>query len=181
MGINIGGFTIDGFTGSQAMKIAGASPAYTVDTTGRTYYPNQIGFIAGYNVDPGWIAWPTATWTKQTYFNNTVYNKGGGYSAGRFTVPVAGAYLFHYTIYVNKPTAAQGSHIYSNFFINGGQTNSAIRLKGHFQPVNYSFVNEDVDILYLNVGDYVEAYNYANVAGISFYPYYSEFAGMLVG
>jgi hypothetical protein len=79
MGLDIGGtFTIGGPVAQQALSIYGAASAFEIDNAGRTYYKNQIGFIAGYNTDPGWIAQPASTWYRQPNLNNTVYNKGGG-------------------------------------------------------------------------------------------------------
>ena len=181
MGINIGGaFTINGVSGTQALKIAGASDALVIDTTGRTTYPNQIGFISGYSTDPGWVA-QALGWTAQKYQNATTYNKGGGFSAGRFTAPVAGSYLFHWVGYENKVTAGVGVYIHPTFWVNGTYSNTFIRLKAHDKPASYSFVGEVVDIIYLNVGDYVELHIYHSAAGISLYWAYSQFSGFLVG
>jgi len=94
MAIDIGGaFTIEGAKAGQALKIRGAQDAFVIDAIGRTFYPNQIGFLAGYSADPGWAAQP-AGWSAAgawQYLNTTVYNKGGGFANGRFTAPVAGA------------------------------------------------------------------------------------------
>lgn len=180
MGIDIGGaFTIGGASGSQALKFAGASDAFVIDTTGRTHYPNQIGFVAGYNTDPGW--WGQASgWTTWNYQNATSYNKGGGYANGRFTAPVAGAYMFHWTCYHYKPGAGVGNYIHPMFWVNGAGT-PLYRFSAYWTPAGYSFDSDMVDILYLNVGDYVEVHIYFGGDGMSGYPAHSGFAGFLVG
>ena len=63
MGIDLGGaFTIGGVSGVQAnspaLKIAGASDALVIDLTGRTTYPNQIGFIAVSTSTTAGPRWP---------------------------------------------------------------------------------------------------------------------------
>jgi hypothetical protein len=181
MGIDVGGFTIAGVSGTQALKFAGSSDAFTIDTTGRTYYPNQVGFIAGFNVDNGWTAQTGAAWTAQKYFNGVSLNKGSGYLAGRFTAPATGAYLLHWTGYQYKASAAVGHYIHPQFWVNGGGTPTSYRLRGYFTPTGYAFVGEIVDIFQLNAGDYVEVNVYCAAAGISLYQYYSMFAGYLVG
>jgi hypothetical protein len=182
MGIDVGGaFTIAGVSGTQALKIAGSSDAFVIDTTGRTYYPNQIGFIAGISTDPNWIAMTGAAWNPCTYFDVTTYNKGGGYSAGRFTAPIAGSYLLHWTAYHYKPGAVAGNYIHPQFWVNGSSTPTSYRLKGYEAPAGYSLVGEIVDIFFLNAGDYVEVQVYASATGISIYRAYSMFSGFLVG
>jgi hypothetical protein len=122
-------------------------------------------------------------WNIQNYHNNVTYNKGGGYntSNGRFTAPVAGSYLFHWTAYQYKPSAVQGNYVHPMFWVNGGVYVSSYRLKAYFTPAGYSFDSEIADIYYLNAGDYVEVNVYAAGAGISLYRAYSVFSGFLVG
>src|SRR5262245_38699126 len=148
MGIDIGGaFTLAGPSGGTALDLGNG--ALVIDTTGRTFYPNQIGFMAGLSgADPGWIAQGNAVWNPQTYFNNVTYNKGGGYSAGRFTAPVAGSYLFHWTATQYKPSAAQGAYIHPMFWVNGGAVVTAYRLKGHFTPAGYSIGDQEITDIY---------------------------------
>jgi hypothetical protein len=183
MGIDIGGaFTITGLvTGVQSFKIAGASDAFVIDPAGRTTYPNQICFLAGGygSTDPGWWAQP-AGWTVWNYMNNISYNVGGGYANSRFTAPVAGAYLFHWTCYHYRPGVGQGAYIHPMFFVNGAERN-LYRILAYWAPTGYSFDSDMMDIIYLNAGDYVDVHiNFSN-AGQSGYPYYSQFAGCLVG
>jgi len=183
MGVDIGGaFTIAGTSGSQALKIAGASDALIIDTSGRTTYPNQIGFIAGIGTDPGWIAL-AAGWNLQNWMSLAVYNKGGGYSTstGRFTAPIAGSYLFHWSGYHYKPSAVPGHYIHPMCYINGAIIQTAYRLFAYLTPTGYSFNGEIVDIYYLNAGDYVDVQIYAAAAGISIYRSHSHFSGFLVG
>lgn len=181
-GIDIGNaFTISGVSGSQALKFASTSAdAFTIDTTGRTYYPNQIGFIAGYNTDPGWWGLASDTWSIMSYLNTTVYNKGGGFSASRFTAPVAGSYLLHWTAYHYKSTAVQGHYIHPMFWVNGAGY-GGYRIWAHFQPAGYAFDSEIADIYFLNAGDYVDVKIYCGGGTISLYPAYSMFSGFLVG
>jgi hypothetical protein len=188
MGIDLGSaFTIGGVSGVQAdspaLKIAGTSDAFVIDLTGRTFYPNQIGFIAGFNIDNGWTALAPDAWNLQNFFNNVTYNKGGGYNAGRFTAPVSGSYLLHWAGYQYKADALQGHYVHTHFFVNGGSIGSAFRMKGYFAPTGYAFHGEIVDIYYLNAGDYVDMqiYSGANGKNISLYRYYCLFSGMLVG
>jgi hypothetical protein len=184
MAIDIGGtFTLAGASGAQALKFAGNVDNLKIDTAARTTYPNQIGFIAGLNADPGWVALTAAAWNIQNYFNNTSYNTGGGYSASRFTAPVAGSYLFHWMGATYKPSSAAGNYIHPMFYINGGATPTSYRMKGYFSPAGGYWIlrSEIVDIFYLNVGDYVDVYVYCAAAGISLYRAYSIFSGYLVG
>jgi hypothetical protein len=182
-GIDLGNaFTINGVNGTQALKIAGSSDILTIDTTGRTYYPTQIGFIAGISTDPGWIALTGGAWNRMTHFNTTVYNQGGGYASSRFTAPVAGAYLFHWTGYQYKPSAVAGNYIHPKFWVNGGDSHvSMYRLKAYETPAGYSFVGEIADIFSLNAGDFVDPYIYSSATGISLYHAYTQFSGILVG
>jgi hypothetical protein len=182
MGIDIGGFAIAGNNDtSQIFKIsAGAVDIFKIDYGGRTTYPKQIGFIAGLATDSGWVAQP-AGWTAMKYFSGTVYNEGGGYSAGRFTAPVAGSYLFHYSVRGYKPTALEKNYSSAQFWVNGAHVAQGYTLDGYNQDTSYAFTPEIVDLIYLNAGDYVEVNINASVVGISFYRSYSIFAGMLVG
>lgn len=184
MGIDVGGaFTIAGTSGSQALNIAGTANVFNIDTVGRTTYPDQIGFIVGMNSDVGWVA-QAAGWSgPQAYFNYVYYNKGGGYSGGRFTAPVTGSYLLHWVASEYKPTAVAGHYTHPKFYINGGDPLSAYRLKGYFAPTGGYWIshNEIVDIYYLNAGDYVDFRIYHAAAGISLYQYYSMISGFLVG
>lgn len=180
MPIDIGGaFTIEGAAAGQALKIKGAQDAFVIDAVGRTFYPNQIGFLAGYSSDPGWWGQP-AGWTTWNYQNTVAYNKGGGYSAGRFTAPVAGSYMFHWMCYHYRPGVGQGAYIHPEFWINGVAT-PLYRFSAYWAPTGYSFDSDIVDIHYLNVGDYVDVHIYFSHAGQSGYPAYSQFAGYLVG
>ncbi len=187
MGINLGTFNIEGYNGgTQALRIAGGVDAFTIDTTGRTKYPNQIGFVAGVLSDIGWKD-QTPGWNLQNLFSNTSYNKGGGYSASRFTAPVAGAYLFHFTVYMIKnadgadPNNGVGQYVYPMFWINSGAYQSAYRVRGFSLTGGHTFGTEVVDIYNLNAGDFVEVYLYATDKVLASYPFYSLFSGMLVG
>jgi hypothetical protein len=184
MGVDLGGaFTIAGVSGAQAFKMAGAADAFNIDTTARTYYPNQIGFIAGDNTGTDWVALTPNVWNLQNYHNATSYNKGNGYNPGngRFTAPVAGAYLLHWTAYHYKPSAPQGNYLHPMFWINGGGVPTSYRLKAYYTPTGYSFDSEIADIFYLNAGDYVEMYVYLAGTGISIFRAYTLFSGFLVG
>jgi hypothetical protein len=185
MGIDIGGaFAIGGVSGTVALDIsAGATDLLTIDTTGRTAYPNQIGFIAGLSgTDPGWVA-QAAGWNIQNYWNAVTYNKGGGFAAGRFTAPVAGSYLFHWSGSQYKAGTAAGNYSHPQFWVNGAGVPTAYRMKAYFTPAGgyWNSANEIVDIYYLNAGDYVDMNVYCSVAGFSIYRGYSIFAGFLVG
>jgi hypothetical protein len=183
-GVDIGGaFTLIGSGAAQSFDIsAGATDALLIDPLGRTLNPNQIGFNAGFSgTDPGWVALPAAAWTRMTYFNNSTYNKGGGYAASRFTAPVAGAYLFHCYNYFNKASSVQGNYTYSTFYVNGVQVGGTHNILGHFQPVGYSFGTDTVHTLYLAAGDYVDHYIYSSAAGTNYYRMYGAFGGFLVG
>jgi hypothetical protein len=180
MGIDIGGaFTITGVSGSQAFEITGAVDALIIDTTGRSFLPNQPGFCAGYPTDVGWVAQPADTWVYQNYFTTTTYAKG--YSGSRFTAPVAGYYLFHVYSYHNKASSAAGTGwVYPQIYINGGAPGPH-HIVGHPQPVGYSFCAEESIILNMAAGDYADMYIYASGAGTNVYRYYSGFEGYLVG
>lgn len=180
MGIDIGGaFTIEGAKTGQALKIKGAADAFVIDDIGRTHHPNQIGFIAGYDQNPGWWGQP-AGWGTWNYQNAVTYNKGGGYANGRFTAPVAGAYMFHWTCYHYRPDVGQGAYIHPQFWINNAST-SLYPLLAYWAPQGYSFDSDIVNILYLNAGDYVELHIYFSHAGQAGYPAHSQFSGFLVG
>jgi hypothetical protein len=184
MGVDIGGaFTVAGVSGTQALKIAGAFDAFTIDTTGRTFYPNQIGFSAGLNSDPSWVAMTSAVWNIQNYLNTTTFNRGGCFntSNSRFTAPVTGAYLLYWSAYQYKPSAVPGHYVHPMFWVNGAIRPDSYRLKAYHTPTGYSFDSEIVDIFYLNAGDYVEVQIYAAAAGISLYRAHAVFSGYLVG
>ena len=183
MPIDIGGvFNLN--ANAAALKIDGAVNILNIDTTGRTTYPNQIGFIAGISTDPGWVEHGGSAWAPQTHFNVTTYNKGGGWSNPRFTAPVAGSYLFHWTAYQHKSTAPQGAYMHPMFWFNGGANQpTSYRMRAYDTPSGgYAFDSEIADIFFLNVGDYVEVQLYhSSVGGFHLYRAYSQFSGFLVG
>lgn len=176
-----GAFTISGTGGGRVFKITGNQDVLTIDSQGRTFYPGQVGFIAGCNIDNGWTALAGAAWTRMTMYNNVSLNVGGGYSASRFTAPVVGTYLFHFVSYNYKPSATAGHYLHPMFWINGGTQPTTYRTRSLHTPTGYTLESEIADIFYLNAGDYVDTYLYAAAAGISYYQYYTQFAGYLVG
>jgi hypothetical protein len=180
MGIDLGGaFTIEGAGGAKLLKFAGSANAFNIDSNGRTTYPNQIGFSAGHPTDVGWTAM-AENWQLLNFFTSVGYNKGGGYSAGRFTAPVAGSYLLHWSGYHYKASAAIGHYVHPMFWVNGATVPNSFRGRGYATPTGYAFHTEIADIYYLNAGDYVDMYVYYSIAGISIYRYYCQFSGVLV-
>jgi hypothetical protein len=180
MPIDIGGaFTISGASGSQALKIAGTADGLVIDTTGRSFTPNQPGFNAGLTTDPGWVAQPADTWVYQNYFNNTTYNKG--YASNRFTAPVAGRYWFHVYSYHNKASSTAGTGwVYAQVYINGVAVGPH-QIIGHPNPASHSYGAEQAIVLNMAAGDYADMYIYASGAGTNCYRRYSGFEGYLVG
>lgn len=181
MGIDIGGaFTVTGVTGTTAFDIsAGATDALLIDTTGRSFTPNQPGFNAGLTTDPGWVANPADAWVYQNYFNNSTYSKG--YASSRFTAPVTGWYYFHVYSYHYKPSSAAGTGwVYAQVYVNGAAPGPH-QIIGHPQPAGYSYGAEQSIVLGLNAGDYADMYVYTSGAGTSTYRAYSGFDGYLIG
>jgi hypothetical protein len=159
----------------------GSQDAFVIDNNFRTYYPNQVGFMAGKSTDIGWVAIaPANAWSPQTWYDNVIYNKGGGFLSSRFTAPVAGTYLFHWVAYHYKPSAVAGHVIYPAIFINGG-FNQILRIIGYPQAAGYAFDTEITELVYMNAGDYADVQLQPNAVGISIYPAYASFIGVLVG
>lgn len=180
MGIDVGGaFTISGTSGSQAFKIAGASDALTIDTTGRSFLPNQPGFLAGIATDPGWIAMANDGWTYQNWFNQTTYAKQG-YASSRFTAPVAGHYLFIVSSYHYKPGGSAGHWMYNQIYINGTAPGPH-HIIGYPHPAGYSWGAETSVILKLAAGDYADFYLYSSSSTNNIYRAHTQFSGYLVG
>lgn len=178
-----GSFALNGYDGSNAFSIlAGSTQCTNIDTTGKMFLPNQIGFIAGKTSDPGWVNIDSSWTSLSSMLDSTVYNVGGGYntSTGRFTAPVAGNYMFHFTAYFQKLTAV-GNYIYCQFAVNGNNI-SSVKLRNYSAPANYVDDGNMADLVAMNVGDYIEPYTWGSTTGTSrFYPYYSLFSGFLVG
>jgi len=87
----------------DAIKHSGGTSAMSIDSSGRVLTPARPAFLAfpSANFNTG-----TGAGTTQV-FDSTQHNIGGHYSTstGKFTVPIAGVYLFGTTIATNNSTS----------------------------------------------------------------------------
>jgi hypothetical protein len=141
---------------------------FEIDTLGRVTMPNQIAFRA--------YAAPQTTQAQSTLvWSATATNIGSHYntSNGRFTVPVAGSYLFS----ISMLYPASGSYARLLLAING-QTSTQIAdtltsVSGSYQSSNATA------IITLSVNDYVTVVNSGPIT--TYGTGYGSFCGHLIG
>lgn len=190
MPIDIGGYyTLSGVNGSTAFKISTSTKDIsTINTSGATKTPYQVGFQAGNASDSGWYYLAPTIGSNYYIFTfaNVINNNGSGFSTStsRFTAPVTGMYLFHATSYFLKDVSGSSAYCYLCFSKNGAGNYQGIVLRGYEYPSSNYFHGELTSHLYLNAGDYV-VYSAqivaSNSSSLRHYPYYSHFEGYLVG
>lgn len=156
----------------------------TIDSSGRVSMPYQPRFKAVFS---------TATDTSYTIntilpYNTSVYNVGTHYNTStyRFTAPVAGYYYFRAWGYGTASAGARAT-MSIRLYKNGSQDSSTVT--GDFNigataagEVSIAGLNS-YGTLYLNAGDYVEAYctAYNNNSTFRIYTGHAGFEGYLLG
>jgi hypothetical protein len=194
MALNIGGAQIQGGGAFSVVNTSGTTifkrgiASYGGNSYG--YYENSgvPAFVAGYSgTDPGWV-YPVAggNWVKiNNYCSTAMYNRNSCYntSTTRFTAPIAGPYWFSFTTYLYAD-----AYVHPIFVVNGsvvppsstGYYTTQYRIRGHGMVANYQQDAQIEETIYLNAGDYVEAWWYS---GSNSYHYaaYSLFQGTYVG
>ena len=169
----VGGQIVFGMRSTEAQArigaTGGASPALTfgtgdaermrIDSAGRVTMPYQPAFG-----------------TRGVTFTDTIY-KGGSITAnigshfsastGRFTAPVAGSYLFNFTLSTND-----GDSHFVDLYKNGAGT-----LGHNLQYGNIYHTGSMTIVIWLAVGDYMEARR----RGSTYAVYNAQFSGHLIG
>jgi len=189
MPIVAGNGTIEGGSSSFTVKNSSSNAIFKRGISNYSgnnfaYYENAgvPAFITGSSTDPGWVAYGSGSWHKlSNYCNVTSYNRGSHYSTTntRFTAPIRGPYWFSYTCYIYS-----GGYVHPIFSVNGNLTSNygqtQYRMRGHGMLVNYQQDVQIEEVIFLNVGDYVEPYWYSS--GTSYqYVRYCLFQGAFVG
>jgi hypothetical protein len=126
--------------------------AAQIDTSGRLLLPSQPAFKA-YTSSDTTLATDTAI-----VFNLTQFNRGSNYSTttGRFTAPVAGAYLFTAGALFSGMSAGQIMEI--SLVVNSSITQRSTRNKYQADYTGYGgyIAGQTIaTVLYLNANDYV--------------------------
>ena len=145
--------------------------AGTTTHNGRVLAPNQPSFLATgsnsvFNLGAA-----------QVYpFNTTAFNVGNGFNTttNRFTAPVAGTYMFSFSIYVNSSSQA-----WPGFYKNGSQytlNDAVVAYNGN----TTSGVSMAIPMT-LAANDYVQVVQRNVTATLTTYGGHSYFAGYLIG
>lgn len=172
------------FDASGNISVSGnSSISGTLTVTGNTSVsgtftrPNNPAFMAGI------AATTNATYTANPYafvFNTTAYNVGSNYntSNGRFTAPVAGVYLFGFSIYVGSNAYAQFCFRKNGSDINFTSGDAYAVCEYPASIADHGFTHSAA--LLLAAGDYVTVGVRSGSSG-TFYQGHTYFWGYLVG
>lgn len=144
--------------------------------------PSVPAFVAGNLNDASWVI-PVSSGVYgkiNQYCTLVSYNNGGHYntSTTRFTAPYSGPYWFSFNVYLYT-----ANYVHPLFAINGATTTgygAQIRMRGHGMLANYQQDAQIEEVVFLNAGDYIEAWWYANGASYML-PSYSLFQGVYIG
>jgi hypothetical protein len=194
MALDIGGAQIQGGGACSVVNTSGTTifkrGISTYNSNNFGYYENSgvPAFVAGYSgTDPGWVnPGASGVWSKiSNYCNTTMYNRNSCYntSTTRFTAPITGPYWFSFTTYLYT-----SNYVHPIFAVNGSATPASstgyyatqYRIRGHGMVANYQQDAQIEETIYLNAGDFVEAYWYNGGTCYS-YAAYSLFQGTYVG
>ena len=141
-------------------------------------------FRDGYVTQPSQPSFDANSPNKTTAGNNIVYgstrhNQGGHYSTsnGKFTAPIAGVYLFQYSVLLGNPMT--GSYVRTLFRVNGTvSTGYGDTLNSKGNQTDYMSTNGAL-IIKLNANDYVNIYNEGQI--VTYGANYGQFGGHLLG
>lgn len=162
--------------------LSGVSERMKIDTAGRVTTPNQPAFLAG-----------IASAADETYspgqaitFNATQVNTGNHFntSNGKFTAPVAGAYMFNYgTLFTNSGGNTQSMQISLNVngsypAVSGGDVYSILGCTPNSLGGNILLTSSLV--LYLAANDVVDIRNRSG-NNLRIYKGHTYFSGHLIG
>jgi len=98
----------------------------------------------------------TSTGIGIVVFQTAAVNIGSAYSPsnGRFTAPVAGKYIFHATVFIDKKNTP-GAYGYFTFRLNGGNTGEIFHGSNSATAIAYESVSGSI-IRNLAAGDFIE-------------------------
>ena len=190
MPVFAGNGSLEGGSGALIVKDSSGNTVFAQGVAAGTggnfgYYSttSSPGFIAGSASDPGWVTIPSGVWTKvNQYATTTVYNRGSHYntSTTRFTAPIAGPYLFIWSVY-----SYQVNYFHPQFAVNGSVSlrrgEVPYRIRGYGFASNYQTDAQIEEVIYLLAGDYVEVHSIAGGGDAYMYQYYGLFSGVFVG
>lgn len=183
-GLNIAGNLITGYDGSYNLKINnGVVDCLMIDTSNRSTFPYQTGFIAGNNAASEWASFTASIWNIVPC-NVTTLNVASCYNTSTylFTAPTDGMYFFIGCVYFSN--GGTSSYIYPCFLVNGGlgtrhpNSNGIYRIRGYAETATDGQAQETY---YLYTGDTVGYYCYANATTSQYYRAYNFFAGFKIG
>lgn len=149
---------------STLIEHTNGTDAFIIDSAGRTTRPNQPYFYAR-----GPESTTTLTNGADLNFNNAIFNIGNHFNTGtfRFTAPVAGRYLFTWSVFIITAAGRCTLKINNTSFNNlqmdvGGAMSQAA-------------------IIQLNANDFVSVGDWQSISGGAFYMGHSHFSGTLLG
>lgn len=135
-----------------------------IDRTGAVTQPFQPSFYAN-----GPSSNQTLGNQGNLVMSNAIYNIGGHYNTSnyRFTAPVAGRYLFTWSVYLNAATGRCAIKV------NGGAYNNL--------QMDVGAGMGQSAIISLNANDYVTVGDWQNISGMQYWGEHSHFSGILLG
>jgi hypothetical protein len=185
-GVNIGevyagvghGMTVKSFAGHGINFITNNDTSkMTIDTAGRVTMPYQPKFLVGFTTT-GQISVPDANVIPFNYTGGQgTFDVGSNFntSTSRFTAPVAGHYFLQANI-----TAVTSSTVSAQIMKNGAAiTNGGDTMASFINGINNSATMNTTLIVYLAVGDYVDART--RNATYNVYKNHTWFLGYLIG
>ena len=155
----------------------GGTERMRIDSVGRVTMPNQPKFLVGFTTT-GQISVPDANVIPFNYTGGQgTFDVGSNFntSTSRFTAPVAGHYFLQANI-----TAVTSSTVSAQIMKNGaGITNGGDTMASFINGINNSATMNTTLIVYLAVGDYVDART--RNATYNVYKNHTWFLGYLIG
>ena len=150
----------------------GGSERFKIDSDGNITTPNNPAFMAKLG---------GGTLYSQNYitFGTTYMNVGSHYntSNGRFTAPIAGTYLFHWSAIGNS-----GAGVYRYYIYKNGASIGDSQLRHDTAEGEYGDNGSRIQMLSLSANDYVQIWYKSDASTVSYTSGdYVNFGGYLIG